>query len=152
ADAGLNATVIEDSPPMEKIRLGAPGREEEFEGIAGFVTNMGAAGFRIWCYNWMAAFNWLRTSVSTLDRGRALVTSYDHTLMKDAPLPPGGPATEEQLWDSSAWFVERTAPTARAADIRPAPPPDAPPLSPIRGVARIMRSVEAFDRALSLHD
>lgn len=152
ADAGLNATVIEDSPPMESIRLGVPGREAEFEGIAEFVTNMGAAGFRIWCYNWMAAFNWLRTSVSVPDRGGALVTSYDHALMKDAPPTATGVVTEEQLWESYAWFVERIVPIARAANVRLALHPDDPPLSPIRGVARIMRSVEAFDRALSLHD
>jgi mannonate dehydratase len=152
ADAGLNATVIEDSPPMERIRLGVAGREEEFEGIAEFITNMGAAGFSVWCYNWMVAFNWLRTSVTTIDRGGALVTSYDHALMRDAPLTPAGVVSEEQLWDTYAWFVERIVPIAKAANVRMALHPDDPPLSPIRGVARIIRSVEAFDRALAMHD
>jgi len=152
ADAGLNATVIEDSPPMELIRLGVEGREEEFEGIAEFITNMGAAGFRVWCYNWMVAFNWLRTSVTTADRGGAVVSSYDHALMRDAPPTPVGIVSEEQLWDSYAWFVERIVPIAKAADVRLALHPDDPPLSPIRGIARIIRSAEAFDRALAMHD
>jgi mannonate dehydratase len=152
ADTGLNATVIEDSPPMEKIRLGVEGREEEFENIAEFITNMGAAGFRVWCYNWMVAFNWLRTSVATPVRGGAVTTSYDHAFMKDAPPTPTGLVSEEQLWDSYAWFIERIVPIAKSANVSLALHPDDPPLSPIRGVARIMSSVENFERALSLHD
>jgi mannonate dehydratase len=151
ADEGLDATVIEDSPPMEQIRLGGPGREAEFETIAEFITNMGAAGFSVWCYNWMVAMNWLRTSITTLDRGRALVTSYDHALMKHAPKTPTGDVSENQLWDTYAWFIERIVPIAKAANVKLALHPDDPPLSPIRGVSRIMRSVENFDRALSLH-
>jgi mannonate dehydratase len=151
ADIGLNASVIESSPPMEKIRLGIDGREEELEGLFEFITNMGAAGFRVWCYNWMAAFNWLRTSITTVDRGGALVTSYDHDLMKNAPHTKTGVVTEEQLWDSYAWFIERIVPIAAAANVKMALHPDDPPLSPIRGVARIMSSIEHFDRALDLN-
>jgi mannonate dehydratase len=152
ADAGLNATVIEDSPPMDLIRRGLEGREAEFEQVAAFITNMGAAGYSIWCYNWMAAFNWLRTSVTTGDRGGAVISSYDHALMKDAPDMPEAPVTEEQLWDSYEWFIERIVPVAKAANVKMALHPDDPPLSPIRGIGRIMRSTEAFDRALSLSD
>jgi mannonate dehydratase len=151
ADAGLDAEVIEASPPMDNIKLGLPGRDEEFETVSELITNMGAAGFKIWCYNWMAKMNWLRTSVTTRGRGGALVTSYDHALMRNAPLTDAGEVDEEQMWDAYAWFVERIVPVAEAAGVKLAVHPDDPPLSPIRGIPRIMRSPEGFARAMALH-
>jgi mannonate dehydratase len=150
ADAGLDAMVIEASPPMDQIKLGLPGREEELEAVCELITNMGAAGFSIWCYNWMAKFNWLRTSVTTRGRGGALVTSYDHALMERGPLTDAGVTSNEQLWDAYAWFVERIVPVAEAAGVKLAFHPDDPPLSPIRGICRILRSPEGFERALAL--
>src|SRR5207249_1380890 len=41
-------------------------------------------------------------------------------------------------------------PVAEAAKVKMALHPDDPPLSPIRGVARIMRSVETFTRAMEM--
>ncbi len=150
ADEGIEAMVIEDSPPMDRIRLRQPGWEDELAAVAEFITNMGAAGFRVWCYNWMAAFNWYRTSVTTRARGGALVTSYDHRLTERAPLTEAGIVEEERLWDSYAAFIEEIIPVAEAAGVTLALHPDDPPLSPIRGVARIFRSPEAFERALAL--
>ena len=150
ADAGLDASVIEASPPMDSIRRGLPGAEAEFEQVAAMIQNMGAAGYRIWCYNWMAGFNWLRTSTTTRARGGALVSSYDHALLRDAPPALAEPVPEERLWDTYAAFVERIVPVAEAANVKLALHPDDPPLSPIRGVGRIFRSVDAFERALAL--
>lgn len=152
ADAGLNASVIEASPPMDDIRLGGPKSEEETERICRFVTDMGAAGFEVWCYNWMAVFNWQRTSVTTRDRGGALVSSYDHDRNRDGPLTEHGEVSEERLWETYQRFIERVVPVAEQAGVSMALHPDDPPLSPIRGVGRIMRSLENFERALSLHD
>ncbi|MGH2562698.1 MAG: mannonate dehydratase [Thermomicrobiales bacterium] len=152
ADAGLNASVIESSPPMDDIRLDGPNAEAETERICQFLTDMGAAGFEVWCYNWMAVFNWQRTSVTTRDRGGALVSSYDHDLNRHGPPTEHGEVSEEHLWETYQRFVERVAPVAEAAGVKMALHPDDPPLSPIRGVGRIMRSVENFQRALSLHE
>ena len=67
ADAGLTVDVIESSPPMDRARLGLPGRDEEIADVCTMLQSMGAAGIPVWCYNWMAQFNWQRTS--TLDAG-----------------------------------------------------------------------------------
>ncbi len=150
ADAGLTVSVIESSPPMDHIRLGTPGRDEEIEHISELLTNMGAVGIRVWCYNFMAAFGWLRTSTTTLTRGGALVTSYDHALMNNAPLTDAGMVSEEQLWDSFAYFLKRIIPIAEQAGVKLALHPDDPPISPIRGVARIFRNVDAFKRAIEI--
>lgn len=150
ADAGLNLSVIEGWPQMRRIHLGLPGRDEEIDQLCQMVTFMGAAGIHTWCYNFMAAFGWLRTSTSTRARGGALVTAYDHSLMEQAPLTEFGIVSEEQLWDNFAYFLTRIIPVAEQAGVKLALHPDDPPLSPIRGIARIFRSAAAFKRAIEL--
>jgi mannonate dehydratase len=150
ADAGLTLSVIESAPPMDRIRLGLPGRDEEIEHICEMLTNMGAVGIGIWCYNFMAVFGWLRTSTTTPARGGAVVTSYDHALMREAPLTEFGTVSEERLWDNFAYFLERVVPVAKRARVKLALHPDDPPISPIRGIARIITSVDALKRAIEL--
>jgi mannonate dehydratase len=50
------------------------------------------------------------------------------------------------LWANLDYFLNRVLPVAEKAGVKLAMYPDDPPLSPIRGVARIMRSVESFRR------
>jgi mannonate dehydratase len=151
-DAGFALAVIESTPPMDKIRLGLPGRDEEIEWFCTFLRNMGALHIPVVCYNFMAVFNWLRTSTALPARGGALVTAYDHTVMKDAPLTEYGIVTEERLWENFAYFLQNVLPVAEKAKVKLALHPDDPPLSPIRGIGRIMRSVEAFQRVLDMAD
>lgn len=150
ADSGLNVAVIESSPPMNCIKLGLPGRDEEIAHVCELLTNMGAVGIPVWCYNFMAVFGWLRTSSSTMARGGALVTSYDHELMAKAPLTEAGIVSEERLWDNFAYFIERVVPVAEQAGVKLALHPDDPPISPIRGIGRIFTNVDACKRAMAL--
>lgn len=150
ADFGLELSVIESMPPSNHIKLGTAGREEEIEQFQRFITNMGAAGIPVLCYNFMAQFNWFRTSTTTRTRGGALVSSYDHSLMKDAPLTEAGIVTEEQLWENLQYFMERIVPVAEQANVKLALHPDDPPITPIRGVSRILRSAAALQRAIDL--
>ncbi|MDX6515494.1 MAG: mannonate dehydratase [Gaiellaceae bacterium] len=148
---GFTLDVIEDNPPMDRLRLGKPGAEEELEHVETLVRNMGHLGIPVLCYNWAAALGWLRTDVAVRGRGGALVAGYDHRRLEDAPLPRTGTATEDALWENLRRFLERIVPIAEEAGVTLAMHPDDPPLSPIRGVPRIMRSVEAFQRLLELH-
>ena len=111
---------------------------------------MGALGIGVWCYEWMPVFNWMRTSTTTPTRGGALVTGYDHALMAAAPLTEYGEVSEETLWENLEYFLEKVVPVAEAANVKLAMHPDDPPLSPIRGLGRIMRSVENFQRLIDL--
>jgi mannonate dehydratase len=111
---------------------------------------MGKLGVPVWCYEWMTDFDWLRTSTSTLSRGNSLVTSYDNALMQDAPATEFGSIDEDELWQNLEYFLRKVLPVAEKWDVQLAMHPDDPPLSPIRGVARIMRSVENFQRLLNL--
>ncbi|HMO58531.1 MAG TPA: mannonate dehydratase [Roseiflexaceae bacterium] len=149
-DAGFTVSVIESSPPMDHIRLGTAERDTEIADFCTMIENMGALGIPVVCYNFMARLGWTRTSFAVPARGGALVSGYDHTLMRHAPLTDAGEVSEEQLWENLHYFLRRVLPVAERAGVKLAMHPDDPPLSPLRGIGRIMRSIDNFQRLIDL--
>jgi mannonate dehydratase len=147
---GIEVSVIESRPPANKIKLGQEGRDEEIAVIQELIRNMGKVGIPVWCYDFMAEFNWFRTSTSTRTRGGAIVTSYDHSLMKDAPYTENAPVSEDQLWTNLEYYLKAIVPVAEEAKVKLALHPDDPPISPSRGVSRILTSADAMQRAIDL--
>jgi mannonate dehydratase len=149
-EAGFELAVMEDNPPMDAIRLGRPGREEELDAFCNLVRNLGRLGVPTLCYNWMTVLGWVRTTVTRSSRGGALVAGYEHSVLSGAPETAAGRVAAEALWDNLRWFLERVLPVAEEAGVQLAMHPDDPPLSPIRGIDRIITTLEAFERLLEL--
>ncbi len=148
-DGGFELRVIEARPPLNKAKRGLPGGEEEIDVVCELITNMGKLGIPVWCYEWMTDFNWVRTNFATPSRGGSVVTSFN---LKDVreDLTDQPPIDEEQLWQSLTNFLHRVLPVAEKAGVKLSMHPDDPPLSPIRGVGRIMRSVPNYQRLMDI--
>jgi mannonate dehydratase len=149
---GLTVAGIEDWPPMDRARLGLPGAEEEIDAFCTLVTNLGRLGIPMLCYNWMACINWQRTSVTRPGRGGALVTAFRLADLADAPPTWAGVVAADQLWSAFEYFLRRVVPVAERAGVRLALHPDDPPVAHLRGMSRIMISVDAFERAMRIAD
>jgi mannonate dehydratase len=94
----------------------------------------------------------MRTSTTAPARGGALATAFDYDLMKDAPLTEYGEVGEEKLWENLKYFLDKVIPVAEKSNVMLSMHPDDPPLSPIRGLGRIMRSVDNYRRLIDMYD
>ena len=148
---GYRLSVIESRPPMEEIKLARPGRDKEIAVVCEFIRNMGAAGIPVWCPAWMPVHFVIRTSSDIPTRGGAKVTGFDlEEFNKTHPPGEHGEITEEDQWNNLKYFLERVVPVAEEANVKLAMHPDDPPLSPIQGVARIISSVENYQKMVDL--
>ena len=147
---GFDLSVYEGRPPMEKIKLGLPGRDEEIDVVCQFLRSLGVLNIPVWCSSWMPILGVVRTARDIPSRAGAHVSGFDHDQLSDEPLTEHGIVPEDQQWENLKYFLERVVPVAEEADVKMAMHPDDPPLSPIRGVARIISSVENYQRMVDL--
>nr|MDA3930882.1 mannonate dehydratase [Prolixibacteraceae bacterium] len=127
------------------IKLGLPDRDEWIEKYQQMIRNMAELEIPLLCYNFMASIGWFRTKVDLKERGGALTSEFDFNQIKDELLPEELCISEEKLWDNLYYFLDAVLPVAEMNGIQMALHPDDPPLSPVKGVGRILTSAAAFD-------
>ena len=149
---GLVLRVIEGPPSLgDKTKLGLEGRDEEIANFISFMHHLSKVGVDTICYNWMPVIGWYRTDKAKPGRGGALVTAFNNDAIKDAPMTQYGAVSKDQLWKTLEYFLKAVVPEAEKAGIKLAMHPDDPQVDQIRGISRIMTTVENFDRMLALY-
>ena len=151
--ADLRLMALENVPVefYDKAMLGLPGRDEQIGHMSNTIRNMGRAGIPILGYHWLPNRVW-RTPNPAVLRGGATATRFDMAEHEDAPLSHGSVFTEEEMWSSYEYYMERILPVAEEANVRLALHPDDPPVPSLGGVARIFRDFEGFRRAMERFD
>ena len=148
AEVGFSIPVYETMTPVrgDHIRRGTPGRDEELRNFIAAVEAMGRVGIPVLCYNLGAGGS--RTDWVPV-RGGAISSQFDYAASKQEE-PAEEPQTEEELWDNLSWLLERIVPVAEKAGVRMGYHPNDPPISPYKGSAQIMVSVQAYRRLLNI--
>ena len=173
-NAGLNFDVIESVPVHEDIKLGLPGREKYIENYKENIRNLGKAGVKVICYNFMPIFDWTRSQLDKkLEDGSTALVYYKDQVDQMDPLKgelslPGWDSSytkedlqelfdhynkigEEDLWNNLEYFLKEIIPVAEESGVKMAIHPDDPPW-PIFGLPRIITTEENLDRFLKLVD
>lgn len=75
--AGLELEVIESVNVHEDIKLGLPSRDRFIENYILTLRNLGKAGVKVVCYNFMPVFDWTRTELSRVLDDGSTTLSYE---------------------------------------------------------------------------
>ena len=151
AEAGLRVVGMEDHPPLDLARMGAPGRDEQIDAFITQIRAMGSLGIPLQSYNWMALTSWSRTTIDRPGRGDSRVTAYRTTDAQQLPtidVPDG--LDHEKLWDALRYFLDAVLPVAEEEGVVLAIHPDDPPVPVVRNVPRIMSSFDSFRKVMQL--
>jgi len=172
--AGLELSVIESVPVHEHIKLGLPDRDRLIANYGQTLRNLGKAGIRTVCYNFMPVFDWTRSQLDyVLEDGSNALIYEEEVVQRMNPLTgelqlPGWDSSyrkedlkllfdqyasvgEEKLWDNLAYFVRAIMPVAEEAGVLMSIHPDDPPW-PIFGLPRIITGGDALERFIRLYD
>lgn len=154
---GLRLFAVEGFLPIERIKLGTDHDGSDLEEVRQLIRHMGALGIPLLCTNFMAGTDWVRTRVDAPERGGARVTAFDLAEADRAvslsattrgPLDDA-PVAAPDLWERLVGFLHAILPVAEEHGVTVAMHPDDPPLPAFRNKARVLNSVEAFERLLA---
>ncbi|MEZ5940810.1 MAG: mannonate dehydratase [Planctomycetaceae bacterium] len=153
---GLELFSIEGYLPIENIKTGTDHGGRELAAMKSLIRHMGDVGIPILCYNFMSGTDWVRTQLDAPERGGAKVTAFklvdaEHAISLNTHQAASvSPLGGEELWTNLERFLQEVIPVAEAAGVTLAMHPDDPPLPEFQGKARIMNSVESFERLVAL--
>jgi mannonate dehydratase len=149
--AGLKIVGVEGAPvSFEKIKLGLDGRDEEIQNFINAIQALSQAGITMICYNWMAGLGWTRTNQNVPYRGGSVTSEFDLQAAEQMGETRHGKISEEKIWDNLVYFQKAVIPVAEKFGVRMALHPDDPPISPLRGIGRILTSAENYRKAMNI--
>lgn len=152
AQAGLRLSVIEGPPPLDEVKLGRPGADQQMARFKEFIAACGTLGIDTVCYNWMPVLGWYRTRTDLITRGGARVTGFDWQDTDPQECTYAGEVSAGRLWSTLEGFLREILPECERYGVRLALHPDDPPVSPLKGISRILTSADAFERVFSLRE
>ncbi len=148
---GMTIAGVESHPvPAEKIKLGVAGRDEEIENYITAIEALGKVGIPMICYNFMAGLGWYRTRTDLPERGGALTSEFDDDAARKQGLTQWGEVSEDKIWSNLEYFQKAVIPVAEKARVKMALHPDDPPISPLRGIGRILTSAKNYRRVMEI--
>lgn len=178
---GFECEVIESVNVHEDIKLGLPSRDRYIDNYRTTLRNLGKAGIRVVCYNFMPVFDWTRSDLAKVLDDGSTVLSYREALIPNDPgrmaasieqnsngftLPGWEPerlqelkrlfdmyreVDEAKLWRNLEYFLKAVIPAAAESGVKMAIHPDDPPW-PIFGLPRIVTGKENLERLINLAD
>jgi mannonate dehydratase len=149
--AGMTIAGVEGHPvAFEKLKLGVEGADEEIENTKWAIEALSKVGINMICYNFMAGLGWTRTNNKIEERGGAMTSEFDLEAAKAMGLTRNGEVSEEKMWANITHFIKEVMPVADKCRVRMALHPDDPPVSPLRGIARILTSARAYRRVMDI--
>ena len=149
--AGMTITGVESHPvSAEKIKLGLPGRDEEIENYRAAIEALAKVGIPMICYNFCAGLGWVRTRTNVPARGGALTSEFDNRVARAQGLTEWGEVSEAKMWANIEYFHKAVIPVAEKWNVQMALHPDDPPLSPLRGIGRIVSSAANYRRIMNM--
>ena len=164
--SGLEMEVIESVPVHENIKLGKPSRDKIIDVYCQNIINLGKAGVKCICYNFMPVFDWLRTDLKTVNPDGSNSLSYKHEELlkldpKNSHLPGWDESyktdelnnlleqykniTHEKLFENLVYFLNGIMAACDEADINMAIHPDDPPWD-MFGLPRIITCNESYEK------
>jgi mannonate dehydratase len=155
AGFGLDWTISESGPPIDRIVMGKDGWQAQTERYKRTLGHLGRLGVEVVAYNFMPqVFDdamVIRTETDRTTRGGALTSAFRLSDMAGIDLRHDeSPIPRDRMWDNLERFLRDVIPAAEAAGIRLALHPDDPPLPELCGLQRIAGSPEDFDRILAV--
>lgn len=135
-----------DQFDMTPIKLGLGNRDEMIEKYCQMIKNMGMLNIPLLCYNFMAVIGWYRSRVDLPERGGSLTSEFNYETIYNDLVPEELRISEEKLWKNLYYFLDAILPVAESNGVQMALHPDDPPISPFKGVGRILISADNFDK------
>jgi mannonate dehydratase len=78
---GLELRTIESVNVHEDIKLGIDSRDRYIDNYIATLRNLGQAGIRVVCYNFMPVFDWTRTDLAKVLPDGSTALSYDDQIL-----------------------------------------------------------------------